>query len=118
MQTADLLLEVEDFDAKLMEALEEVITELLGSRILAELYGVLFRRCNLTRTEIPSRLDDFSSALLDIFGAKAAGVLSCRIARRFSDKLNLTFEPYPYQSLFAQIEIAKNKLCQEKLKRN
>ena len=82
----------EEFYSVFMDATDETITELLGPAVLNALYARLADTYDITRDELPYRLDTAYSVLETVFGVKGARTISRSIVRRFYGKLNVEFK--------------------------
>jgi hypothetical protein len=77
--------------AQLLEALDETL-ETLGWKTKFQVYDYFEKRIGLKRDDIPSRLEDFSKGLSNIF-ASASNVIELSIARGLYERLGRRFEP-------------------------
>jgi len=105
----------QEFNSILLEAIDESIRELLGQRVLESLYSVLEKRHDVTRDELPYRLETAYKLLDEVFGIQATRTISNRIIRQLYQKLNLEFEDTGSLDLLGYVEIAKKKLAQSGL---
>jgi hypothetical protein len=96
----------------LLEAIDESIGELLGQRVLESLHSLLEKRYDVTRDELPYRLDTAYKLLGEVFGIQATGTISTHIIRRLYQKLNLEFEDAADLGLIQGVELAKKRLAQ------
>ena len=101
----------QEFNSTLLEAIDESIGELIGERVLKSLYSLLQKHYDVTRDELPYRLDTVYKLLREVFGIHATGTISKRIIRRLYLKLNLEFEDSADLGLKEYVDIAKNKLA-------
>lgn len=100
----------QDFNDILCSAIEDTISDALGRGGLEGLYKYLKDHHEISRDELPYRIETMYSALeapFGIFGAKTIGI---RIARNFYAKLRLTFYEHEGYALQDYIETAKSKL--------
>jgi hypothetical protein len=74
----------EVFDKLLLEIIDETLS-CLGGSLSAKVYFHLEKSFGLTRPDIPNKVEEFSSALEQIFG-KGAFLLESRIMRRLFSK--------------------------------
>lgn len=91
-----------DFDKLLLEAVDEGLSS-LGESSKQAIYFHLEKSFNIDKQEIPSRVNDFVSAIETIFGL-GANVIEILIMRRLHEKIrlgikwhgseNLTFTKY------------------------
>ena len=89
------------------------MSELLGREVLRSLYLALENQYDVTKDEVPCRIETAYKILRDVFGVKGAGTLSRRIVRRLYDKLDLKFDEVDGLHLMEYVDIAKRKLAQE-----
>ena len=97
----------QEFNSALQESIDESISELLGQKVLESLYSVLQKQYDVTRDELPYRLDTAYKLLGEVFGIQATRTISKSISRRLYQKLNLDFEDAVDLSLTQYVEIAK-----------
>ena len=97
----------------MQEAIDESISELLGQKVLESLYSVLQKHYDVTRDELPYRLDTAYKLLGEVFGIRATRTISKSISRRLYQKLNLEFEGTADLGLTEYVEIAKKKLAED-----
>jgi hypothetical protein len=102
----------QEFNEVMAEAIDESIRELFSQQVLETLYNVLSARYNVTRDEVPYRLDTAYKILSDVFGARGAQTIGKAIIRRLYSKLNLAFKETPGLTLTDYIDLAKKKLAQ------
>jgi hypothetical protein len=74
------------FDTVFLECLDEVLTELLGARVVRAVYETWLRSLSLARSDIPMRQDRFLAALEVTFG-KASNTIAKAVLRRAFTKL-------------------------------
>jgi DNA-binding MarR family transcriptional regulator len=96
-----------------LEAVDEVISEILGHDVLGSLYVALEKQYDVTKDEIPYRMDTVYKILREIFGVQGSTTLTERIVRRLYENLNLEFEEVDGLQLMDYVEIAKRKLPQK-----
>jgi len=101
----------EEFYATFVEATEETINELLGASVLDALYATLSRKHDITREEVPYRLDTVFSVLETVFGVKGARTIGRSIVRRFYAKLNVEFKEDHDHPLEDYLKIAQRELA-------
>jgi len=101
-----------EFNATLLEAIDESMSELIGQRVLASLYSVLENRYDVTRDELPYRLHTAYRLLREVFGIHATQTISKNIIRRLYQKLSLECEDVAGLRLTEEVEMAKKKLSQ------
>ena len=102
----------QEFNSILLEAIDESIGELLGQVVLGALYSVLEKRYDVTRDELPYRLDTAYKLLGEVFGIQATRTISKSISRRLYEKLNLKFDDAAGLGLMEYVDMAKKKLAQ------
>ena len=107
------LIPYRDFNRVFLETVDEVISEMLDREVLRSLYIALENRYDVTKDEIPYRLETAYKILEDVFGAQGSGTVTKRIAYRLYQKLDLEFEEVGGLRLMDYLEIAKRKLEQE-----
>jgi len=99
-----------EFNQALIEAFDEVVSELLGSDVLDSLYLALKNRYTVSKDELPYRLDTAYSMLEHVFGFKGVRTIGNRIARRLYERLSLEFNDDD-RTLLDYVEDAKRKLA-------
>ena len=82
------------FNEILVKSIDRAITE-LGEKVLATLYQHFAEHYDITREEIPYRLETLYTALDQTFGFKAARTLEHHIAKRLSNEISI---PLPESS--------------------
>lgn len=101
----------EEFYSVFMDATDETITELLGPVVLSALYAKLANRYDVTRDELPFRMDTAIELLENVFGVKGARTIGRSIVRRFYRKLNVEFREEHDHSLDVYLKIAQRELA-------
>ena len=86
-----------NFEKLLLEAIDEGLSS-LGETCKQVIYFHLEKKFKLTKQEIPSRIDDFTEAMENIFGV-GAKVLEIRIMRNLFKNMGY---PFPYFRLRTQ----------------
>jgi hypothetical protein len=86
------------------------MTELLGRDVVESLYTCLEKHHDITKDELPYRLETAYSVLENVFGVKGARTIGTRIARRLYQKLNLPFASELGYTPVEYVNIAKKKL--------
>jgi hypothetical protein len=76
-----------DFDKLLLEAVDEGLSS-LGESAKQAIYFHLEKDFNIDKQEIPSRVNDFASAIEKIFGL-GANLIEILIMRRLHEKIRL-----------------------------
>ena len=79
------------FDAMFLECLDEVLTELLGAKVVRAVYETWLRSLSLARNDIPMHQDRFLAALEVTFG-KAGNTIAKAVLRRAFTKLGWKLE--------------------------
>jgi len=69
------------FNELLIKSIDEAVTELLGEKGRQSLYRHLAEHYDVTRDEIPYRLDALHTAIVRTLGNKAADVLDIEIVK-------------------------------------
>jgi hypothetical protein len=95
------------FNEILLRSIDAAITETLSTQVLTALYNHLAERYDITRDEIPYRLDSLYVALGQIFGFKAAKTLERKIAKHLCAEFNIEFPDTPDCTLSMYVEKAK-----------
>jgi len=72
----------------LLKAIDESVGELLGQKVLESLHSVLEKHYDVTRDELPYRLDTAYRLLGEVFGIQATRTISKSKVRRLYEKLN------------------------------
>ena len=85
-QLASACSQRQDFSVLLVESVSEVLTDLLGKRVMDAFYDHLERQYSISKDEIPQRLNDFLLILERTFG-KAGPVVERRVAKKLYAKL-------------------------------
>ncbi|MFI5450022.1 MAG: hypothetical protein ACHQ03_09720 [Candidatus Bathyarchaeia archaeon] len=104
------LLFVSDFNGILCSSIDETISDLLSIRVMESLYTYLLEKHGITRMELPYRLELFSSAIENFFGAKSARTIGRTVARHLYAHLQLRFEDRPNFTLSDYVDEAKKIL--------
>lgn len=79
-----------DFDRLVSEAVDQALTDLLGWKARQSVYTCLEEHYAIAKKQIPSRLSDFDSALVKMFG-KSSRPISKIFAERLFSSLGLQF---------------------------
>jgi hypothetical protein len=69
------------FNEMLVKSIDEALTELLGDKGRDSLYQHLAEHYDITREEMPYRLDSLHAAIEQILGEKASKVLDIEIVK-------------------------------------
>lgn len=99
-----------EFNDALVASIDETITTLLSPQVVDALYSHLERYHSISRDEIPYRLETLYSTLEKTFGTAGSKTISRAIARKFYQKLGLTFADNPGRTLVQYVEEAKVRL--------
>lgn len=100
-----------EFNDALLEAIDETIQGLFSRRVLEALNAALANRYDVTRDELPYRLDTLHKILHDLCGIRGSETINRQIAHRLYQKLGIKFVEVPHLGLSDYVEIAKNKLA-------
>ena len=74
----------------LVQSVDEVVADVLGSRVRKSFYDCLMRQRGLSREAVPGHIDDFQQFLEATFGGGSRTLTRC-IAKRFFEKLGWAF---------------------------
>ena len=94
------------------DSIDETIRELFSPRVLEEFHGVMSGKYDVSRDELPYRLETAYKVLTNVFGMKGAETISRMITRRLYRRLDLEFDGAVGLTLLDYVEIAKKKLAQ------
>ena len=86
------------------------MSELVGRDAVKALYGYLEKNHDISKNELPYRLETAYSVLENVFGAKGARTIGIRIARRLYQKLNLPFVSELHYTPLEYLDMATKKL--------
>lgn len=95
-----------DYDDSLLNSIDEVFVELLGTRVKHAFYDSLERNQRISREELPQHLDKFQEALEAVLGT-GGDTVGRTIAKRLYAKLQLDFKPRSDYRLTDYVETAK-----------
>ena len=95
-----------DFNAKLLAAIDETMSNLLGKNVLETLHEHLAKEYDLAPDKVPYRLDTFVEVLDTVFGVPGSRTIEREIARKFYSKLGLRFDVTPNFRLQDYVEEA------------
>jgi hypothetical protein len=90
----------------LVDSIDTVLTEMLGTRTRELIYDHLARECALAKEEVPTHLEEFFAAMEEGLGEPAAMVEGC-IIRRFYSTLGWEFMDVPGFGLSQHVELIK-----------
>jgi hypothetical protein len=96
-----------DFDKLLLEAVDEGLSS-LGQSAKQAIYFHLEEDFNIDKQEIPSRINDFASAIEKIFGL-GANVIEILIMRRLHEKVGLHIKLHRSEDLTFTQYVAEAK---------
>jgi len=74
------------------DAIDESISELFSPGVLEEFHNALLRQYDITRDEMPYRLESAIKLLTNVFGLKATDTIGRVILRRLYRKFDLQFD--------------------------
>jgi len=77
------------FNEILVKSVDEAVTELLGEKGRSSLYQHLAEHYDVTRDEIPYRLDTLYAAIEQNLGGRASKILDCEIAKFLSRQISV-----------------------------
>ena len=77
------------FNELLVKSIDEAVTELLGERGRDTLFQHLAERYDVSRDEIPYRLDSLHAAIEQTLGDKASIILDLEIAKFLSREISV-----------------------------
>ena len=103
------------FDDEVRSAVEKSITNLLGSQVLNSLYGFLTQYHDVSKNDVPYRLEPLFSTLESTFGFNGSRTISRVIAREVYDNMGLKFVGYPDYRLTDYLNEAKKQLSEERV---
>ena len=101
-----------NLDELLLECIDGVLTDVLGTRAREAVYDHLERNCLMSRSELPHRLDDFSSLLEGVFG-KGNKTITKAIAKRLYAKLSWEFVEIPHFELNDYLDRIRLRIATE-----
>jgi hypothetical protein len=90
-------------DILLLEAIDQALADLLGTRSIEIIYDHLERNCSMSRRDVPERLVDFCHLLETTFG-RGAVTIERTIAKKFYSKLGRKFIDYPGYTLVEYVK--------------
>jgi hypothetical protein len=101
-----------DLNSALCSVIDDTVVELLGSDVLASLYGILEKQHAITRDELPYRLESSYKVLEDAFEVFGAKTLGSVIAQKLYAGRNSVFCNHDGYTLSDYVEFAKSKLIE------
>jgi len=102
---------IKEFNDEVKLAIDDTIAAILGEQVLQALYVHLKEHYDITRDEIPYRLNTLFDALENTFGVKGAMTLSRVIAKQFYARMNMQFAELGNYKLQDYLEDAKINLA-------
>ena len=99
-----------DFNDAMSDSIDEAVRELLSPQVLEAFYDALLVQYDVTRDELPYRLQTAYKLLTETFGRRGTDTISRTIARRLYEKFDLEFDSSNGLNLMEYIEVAKKKL--------
>jgi hypothetical protein len=104
------------FNELLIKSIDEAVTELWGEKGRDSLYQHLTEHYDITRDEIPYRLDSLYAAIEQTLGDKAAKILDYEIAKYLSRQISVPLPKTRNYTLQTYLLQAKNsaRLCRPK----
>lgn len=94
------------------DAIDESISELFSPGVLEEFHNALLRQYDITRDEMPYRLETAIKLLTNVFGLKATDTIGRVILRRLYRKFDLQFDESTGATFYECVEIAKKRLSE------
>lgn len=103
-----------EFNEKVHQAIDEALSEMLGQTVLHALYTHLRNQYDISRDELPYRLETLYQVLGNIFGVVGAKTIGNDVARKLYHMLDLNFTQTSNFTLKDYIDQAKRMLSQRK----
>jgi hypothetical protein len=100
----------QEFNKLFCQAIDQSISEIVGSRVLSSLYDTLENYYSVTREELPYRLETMYSVLESVFGIEGAHTIEKRIVRRFYDILDIPFTNIVGYTLQDYVEAIRKRI--------
>ncbi len=94
----------------LCSAIDETIADLLSLSVMESLYKYLRVKYQISRDEVPYRLDTFSLAIANLFGVNGGRTVGKIVARNLYARLTLEFTDKPNFTLSDYVDEAKEEL--------
>ena len=98
-----------EIDRMLVEALDESFAAILGEIPKKTVYDILEKKHAIAVNRIPERLNEFTTALVTLFGVMASKVIVRIIVKRLYSKLGLTYVERPDWRLPDYVNEAKSR---------
>jgi len=102
---------IEDFNRFLLEAVDDGLSP-LGSIAKQAVYVHLKRRFNINKEDIPNRIDEFATAIEEIFGV-GAQLIEIQIMKSLYEKVGCSCRHFPKQDhlVFGEYVETTRSLC-------
>jgi hypothetical protein len=100
-----------EFNDAMADSIDESIRELFSPQVLEQFHNVLLGRYDVSRDELPYRLETAYRILTNVFGMKGAETIGRMIVRRLYQKFGLEFDGSLGLNLMDYVELAKKKLA-------
>lgn len=97
----------------LSDSIDEVLTDLFGTRAREAIYDYVERNRSIARNEIPDHLDELFTLFERNFGAPCKKVIGRVIAKKVYSKLDWKFYPIPNFEFNDYLEQIKTRLEHE-----
>ena len=91
-QTSSASVLVRSFNEIVCQAIDQTLTELVGSKAGESVYVHLKYKFGVDRTELPYRIDTICSVLEQVFGIKGRRVIERKVAKNLYDRIFLPFD--------------------------
>jgi len=98
-----------EIDRMLVEALNESFAKILGEIPRKTVYDILERKHAIAVNQIPGRLNEFTTALVTLFGFTGSKAIVRIIVKRLYSKLGLTYVERPDWRLADYVNEAKSR---------
>jgi len=95
-------LENEDLNERLVEALRDSLTNMLGEADTKTLFYFITKEFHVDLRELSDRVADLHEAFVRIFGARAAVLLENVVAKEFCNRLSQSYDPK--ETLYETVE--------------
>ncbi len=100
-----------DFNAILVRCVQDAVAEVLGRDVANAMFVQMFENYDITKEEVPYRLETFFCILEGAFGYKGSRVLSRVIAKKLYASLSIRFHEKPEKRLTDYVEEAKKTMA-------
>jgi hypothetical protein len=101
---------LQEFNELFCQAVDELISEILGANVLPSLYDALEKKYAVGRDELPYRLETLYSVLENVFGFRGSRIIENRIIRKFYQNLGLPFGTVDGFSMKDYVDAAREKI--------